>query len=378
MTLGGSGSMFGSVLLDVVTGLTFFYMLTSLALSSLGETISWACKLRNGMLDKALQTIFGDERLVDAFFDHPLVRGLNRTQKKATGQKLISSKFFRFTGLAWLAKLMRIPALLRRMEQDRPSYVSSRTFAFVMSDMLHGDIASVKKRFGPDIDIDQNQLDTLRDRFACFVTQDVSDTRDSTNRLQLISQWFDDRMERVSGWYKRLMQKILLTTAIGMSVALNADTIMIASMLWNDSEMREAVLLESAATVERAKSNMTANRPSSTETAKRSLENDSIGKTDLSALGLVIDSRRHRPFPIGWPPPASSAGSTVGAYDPRAVSHTFQGYFHKVIGLLITGLLISLGAPFWFDTLSKLINMRATGIRPRTEAQISQQVSSQG
>jgi|GEM_PF-6449252 len=370
--------MFGSVLLDVVTGLTFFYMLTSLALSSFGETISWACKLRNGMLDKALQSIFGDERLVDAFFDHPLIRGLNRPKKAQPAKKLISSKFCRFTGLAWLARLLRIPALLRRIEQDRPSYVSSRTFALVMADMLNGDIASVKKRFGPGIDVDRNQLDTLRDRFACFVPQSSSSPQDSADRLRFIAQWFDDRMERVSGWYKRLMQKILITTAIGFSVALNADTIMIASMLWNDTVMREAVLIESAATVERAKSNMAANRLSSTAATKHSLAEGSTDRIDLSALGLAIDSRRHRPFPIGWPPPASSAGSTVVVDDPRVTPHTFQGYFHKVIGLLITGFLISLGAPFWFDTLSKLINMRATGTRPKTEAQISQQGSSQG
>jgi hypothetical protein len=35
-----------------------------------------------------------------------------------------------------------------------------------------------------------------------------------------------------------------------------------------------------------------------------------------------------------------------------------------VFGLLITAAAISLGAPFWFDILSKAVNIRAAGPNP--------------
>ena len=36
----------------------------------------------------------------------------------------------------------------------------------------------------------------------------------------------------------------------------------------------------------------------------------------------------------------------------------------KVGGLLITGLAVSLGAPFWFDTLNRFMNIRNAGRAP--------------
>ncbi len=41
------------------------------------------------------------------------------------------------------------------------------------------------------------------------------------------------------------------------------------------------------------------------------------------------------------------------------------GWLQKIIGLAITTLAVSLGAPFWFDVLKNLANMRNTGPAPQ-------------
>jgi hypothetical protein len=41
------------------------------------------------------------------------------------------------------------------------------------------------------------------------------------------------------------------------------------------------------------------------------------------------------------------------------------GWLLKIIGLTITTLAVSLGAPFWFDVLKNLANMRSTGPAPQ-------------
>jgi hypothetical protein len=41
----------------------------------------------------------------------------------------------------------------------------------------------------------------------------------------------------------------------------------------------------------------------------------------------------------------------------------------KAIGWLITGLAVALGAPFWFDLLNKLVNLRGSGPRPALATQ---------
>jgi len=36
----------------------------------------------------------------------------------------------------------------------------------------------------------------------------------------------------------------------------------------------------------------------------------------------------------------------------------------KLVGLLLTGLAVTLGAPFWFDLLSMFVRIRGTGKKP--------------
>ncbi|MBK7407801.1 MAG: hypothetical protein IPJ40_06805 [Saprospirales bacterium] len=40
---------------------------------------------------------------------------------------------------------------------------------------------------------------------------------------------------------------------------------------------------------------------------------------------------------------------------------TWQGWLHKAFGWLVTAIAISLGAPFWFDMLRKMVNIRSSG-----------------
>jgi len=41
-----------------------------------------------------------------------------------------------------------------------------------------------------------------------------------------------------------------------------------------------------------------------------------------------------------------------------------MGLFGKLLGLIITAIAVSQGAPFWFDLLQKLVNIRLAGKKP--------------
>ena len=62
-------------------------------------------------------------------------------------------------------------------------------------------------------------------------------------------------------------------------------------------------------------------------------------------------------LPLGW--------NVKGGGDPRNVPQDAQGWIFKIIGLLVTVFAISLGAPFWFDLLNKIVSIRASGRSPR-------------
>ena len=49
-------------------------------------------------------------------------------------------------------------------------------------------------------------------------------------------QWFDDQMERVSGWYRRRIQKVLWILAFVVASTLNADALQIGEAAMGRSE----------------------------------------------------------------------------------------------------------------------------------------------
>jgi hypothetical protein len=66
-----------------------------------------------------------------------------------------------------------------------------------------------------------------------------------------------------------------------------------------------------------------------------------------------------RPLPIGWP----DQDMKNRLRSAHGCSAAFL-YLMKILGLLMSALAVSLGAPFWFDTLSKFMNVRGAGAKP--------------
>ena len=120
-------------------------------------------------------------------------------------------------------------------------------------------------------------------------------------------------MDRIAGWYKRRVTYLLLAVAAGVTVAVNADTMRIAEQLWRDDALRAALAVAAEVAAE---------------------EGD---------LGRLDERAQLSTFPIGYPDGL-----------PRL---TFQ----MVVGWMLSIAAISLGAPFWFDLLSKIAHLRASG-----------------
>jgi hypothetical protein len=145
-----------------------------------------------------------------------------------------------------------------------------------------------------------------------------------------IETWFDDSMDRVSGWYKRKIQLNTAIIALLLAFATNADTLRIASKLWHNPELRaEAVkLAEQRAEASKNGSELpAANAPTAV-------------LTDL----------------LGWESAPHFQGMERG--------NEAKAILLMVLGWLLTGIAVSLGAPFWFDILNKVINIRDSGKAP--------------
>jgi hypothetical protein len=134
-------------------------------------------------------------------------------------------------------------------------------------------------------------------------------------------------MERVSGWYKRYAQRALWVTALVLVVLFNIDTLQIGRTLWQDDAAR-AVVVQQA------------------EHAAQQGQQDTNAAKAAKAL----------PVPFGWN--LWKTGDAAGDIP------TGNDIFSKILGLLLSAAALTLGAPFWFDLMSKVVRVRGTGAPP--------------
>jgi len=140
---------------------------------------------------------------------------------------------------------------------------------------------------------------------------------------------FNAVMERATGWFKRHTQILSLICAALMVLSANVDTV----ELINQFSVSPSARLKLA------------------EVAQKQLAN-------IDTTGAKIDAVAELPVlgvKLGW------AGFSL----PQTAEQQAQTIALKICGLLVSILAISLGAPFWFDTLKRLINIRGAGAAPK-------------
>ncbi|MEV4349919.1 hypothetical protein AB0J83_36135 [Actinoplanes sp. NPDC049596] len=148
-----------------------------------------------------------------------------------------------------------------------------------------------------------------------------------------VESWYDETMGRLSGAYKRWVTAVLFVVGLGIAVAGNVSAFHTAQTLWQQLAVREAAL--------NAAEQAAAKAPSPDGLVGANVKT----VQDLSGIGL----------PFGWD------HGTDWSSLAWTTSH--------VAGWLVTALLLMLGAPFWFDLLSRLVSLRATGAKPPAAAQ---------
>ena len=156
------------------------------------------------------------------------------------------------------------------------------------------------------------------------------------NFRNILADWFEQTIERGSGWYKRRMQLIGIITGMSIAILLNMDTIGLATALWQNAILREVV-------VDAASANLSSAQDST-----------SGGKAQSEGS---LDQLKEFGLPFGWS--MCQPGDITN--DSRCVPASFSGWVAKLIGLVLTGFAISQGSQIWFDFMGRLINMRTSG-----------------
>jgi len=342
--------MFNSGVLDVAVGLTFLYLLLSLIASAVSEIIEAKLKMRAADLERGIRELLGgkdETALTERLYNHPLIHSLYLSTYKKEDVDTTSGRHKR-------------PAKL-------PSYIPRRNFALALMDIVLPADAAAGKESGaagataPRKDQANTSLEPLRKaladpkneklRLALLPLVDAAAGDAATARAN-IEEWFDSAMDRVSGWYKRRVQKIVLLIGLTLTVLTNADTITIANSLSRDVSMRNALV---AAAGEYAKAGTTQAPASGNSAEKIQACRQDAGSPECR-VAMNMRQLAQLGLPVGWK-----------RDDERSVPSGVGGWFAKVTGLLLTAIAISLGAPFWFDILNKIIVIRST-VKPKEKS----------
>jgi hypothetical protein len=305
----------GSVAVDVAVGLVFTYLVFSTLCSGANEGISQFMNRRGRELFDTINGLLGDKSVQERFWAHPLISGLIRSRNL----KETAAPFFADGLETKVVTRMRT----KTFRDIAPSYISPSTFAKVILDITGttGTPASL---------VDSGQsLPAVPAPIQIAAIDSIMRTAgaDLTRAQNDIEKWFNDTMDRLSGYYKRWTKRLLLVLAVIIVIAFNVNTIQLAQSLWREPAVRAGVV--------QSAQNPTA--PGSQTAA---------GQQVTTAVNDAFN------LPLGW------SSSTW---------HVDHGrWFWTIIGWLLSIAAVSLGAPFWFGVLGKVNSLRSTGPPPKT------------
>lgn len=198
----------------------------------------------------------------------------------------------------------------------------------------------------PDIAVRQRLLDAIAEGQA------------GLNRArQSVELWFDDAMERASGIYKRRTQWWLLVIATVVTLALGVDTFRIYNSLATNPGLRTALVAQIEQSSEGGGILETPTPTAAADAAGTPTANNEPAQPAPSPQG-VFDELERTNLPFGY---ADWPGFTAEAEDAGDWTRWIIARF---FGLLLTTFAVALGAPFWFDVLNRVSNIRAAGKPP--------------
>jgi hypothetical protein len=185
-----------------------------------------------------------------------------------------------------------------------------------------------------------------------------------------VEQWFNDAMDRAGGWYKRHTQLWLGLIGFLFALALNVDTVTIATALWRDPTLRQNVV-EQAQKYE-LPAGGTGQPLSSSETAQAIRDlNTNLSQELRLPIGWRIEYLHLQATEVCTVLPQRSGdvwGIPSGAdciQVQEAVPNPNAGVLGKLVGFLITAVAVTQGAPFWFNLLQN--SLRLAGKKPEEE-----------
>jgi hypothetical protein len=187
-----------------------------------------------------------------------------------------------------------------------------------------------------------------------------------------LETWFNDAMDRLSGVYKRRSQLMAFGIGFILAAFLNVDSIFVATSLWREPTLRQAIIAQAQTYTPPAE--VTAVNPiQEIPQLQKQLQvlNIPFGWTTSS---VETPGKKCSLIPFSsnqvWGLPGHDSAGTPVCNQFNDVPLDPYGWLIKFLGFMITGAAAAQGAPFWFEILKKMVNVRSSGPNPSEQTPV--------
>lgn len=343
--------MSGFPILDLVIGLFFIFFLLSIISSSVVEIILTIAGVRAKVLGQWLLRIF-DTQITDS-----------NGKQTPLGQELMNH-----CALTALSDTDKAPAYI-----DAKNFVSALldkvfTFSTVTAPKdIDQIIASIEQTTALQGELKRTFLIYANETKDAFGKLTIKTTGEIEHFRAKIEGWYDSNMDRLTGTLKmKYTRRFTMITGIITCVLLNADTIEIAKYLYNNPDARAKLAAKAMEAVADSSykaqvahfRELAATVKDTASKQKLEVSADELEKTvnkkvaDITATKAVLQDA----LPLGW---------SVNEFHLKGCWTIFFFVLLKLVGLAVTTAAIMMGAPFWFDVLNKISNVRGAGTKPK-------------
>lgn len=396
-------------ILKILISLVFIYAALSILVSIIVEWLNYMTKERGKHLRDSIHNLIADNENINLgkqFYNHVTISGL------------------------------------KSLKNRLPDYISGEMFAEAFVDIIaQQQLDPVSDVTSTETDENKKPIKRMMIRFEEGVKampdgqfKELLQTfidKSGNDYLQLKAQlenWYNDYMDRVSGWYKLNQRKKLLFVGFLVTIMLNVDSLHLLKVLSMDDTLKNKIVEQADNTVDAYKKdstnivaaksqevnevnykilaavttaenpkNMIASakgplqyneldgliRLNDSLATNRFIVKDSMTRTTVQQLDSVMSLLAQLNVPIGWSTDSaplswfrskkkSGANAIMAGHSPGIVRYIEDrnatsgnwNWLQYLIGIFISGFSLSFGAPFWFDMLIKLVNVRRSGKVP--------------
>lgn len=350
-----------SAFLEVIISLAFIFGIFSVLVSAASELIMSMWAQRGRTLWHAIRGLLpGDDNndVANAFLRHPLVQGMGAAEHDPRNSNAVGRMVLRAqtadTGNGTRAAF--------------PSYLSPGVFADTIMHLLRsGDIrhGTVSR----DADLPTLIADVKNDQLRQTLQTLHDSSMDSGVPFHLRLQgWFNDSMDRATGWYRRTSHIVLFLVGFVLAVWCNVDTIRIIATLASDPTLRKG-LADRAAAFAQTEIDKTATMKPAT------MAGPSDNDQPPMAIPVQVTSQDELRYKMDQYNAAMSQLNGLGiplGWGKREIAYVIALPFLAIPGWLLSALAASMGANFWFQALGNLVRLRVAGEKPTQQLQTAQ------